>query len=61
MTFVDQVSGIGTEIIVEDYDFFSSGAKLAVDLFINNPKKHVWGCEVANKSEGHFARLIRIK
>lgn len=61
LTFVDQVSGIGTEIIVDDYDFFSSGAKLAVDLFINNPKKHVWGCEVANKSEGHFARLIRIK
>jgi hypothetical protein len=61
LTFVDKTSSIGTEIIVDDYDYFSSGAKLAVEHFLDAATLGKWKCEVADRVYGHFATLIREK
>lgn len=52
----------GTVIVVDDYDFFSTGAKTAVDEFIqeknlNNP---CYECLIPNPRYGHFAVLTKI-
>ena len=61
LKFVDKTSSIGTEIIVDDYDYFSSGAKLAVEHFLDAATLGKWKCEVADRVYGHFATLIREK
>ena len=51
----------GAIIIVDDYDFFSSGAKTAVDEFINekNSVKESYDFVVPDKCYGHFAILTK--
>lgn len=53
-----QVNGI---IIVDDYDWFSTGAKTAVDEFLTkeNAVKTVYNFEVASNLLGHFCILRR--
>ena len=58
--FVDLVSIVGTEVIVDDYGFFSSGAKLAVDSFLKSSKNNTWTCKVADQVNGFFVILTRI-
>ena len=60
LSFVDEVSIVGTELIVDDYGFFSSGAKLAVDSFLQTTKTNSWKCNVAEQVNGYFALLTRI-
>jgi len=43
-------------IIIDDYDFFSSGVKKAVDEFVKKNKK--FQCIVPHKYEGNFAILV---
>ena len=61
LIFVDKTSSIGTEIIVDDYDYFSSGAKLAVEHFLDAATLGIWKCQVADQVYGHFATLLRVE
>jgi len=61
LTFVDKTSSVGTEIIVDDYDYFSSGAKLAVEHFLDGACPGTWKCQVADRVYGYFATLIRVE
>ena len=49
----------GSIIIVDDYDFFSTGAKSAVDEFYSSRKDH-FTLSVPEKELGHFAVLERL-
>ena len=60
LSFVDTASVVGTEVIVDDYNFFSSGAKMAVDNFLQTTKTNSWTCYVADQVNGHFVILKRI-
>lgn len=61
LNFLHQVTTIGAKIIVDDYDFFSTGAKSAVDEFIEakNSLGIVYDCVIPNTRYGHFAVLSR--
>jgi hypothetical protein len=48
----------GAIVIVDDYDFFSTGAKKAVDEFVARHPA-VYALEVADLSRGHFATLMK--
>lgn len=61
LSFVDKTSLIGTEIIVDDYDYFSSGARLAVENFIDSKNCGIWKCQVAERVHGYFATLLRVE
>jgi len=61
LTFVDKTSSVGTEIIVDDYDYFSSGAKLAVEHFLDGAGLGTWKCQVADRVYGYFATLLRVE
>jgi len=61
LTFVDKTSSVGTEIIVDDYDYFSSGAKLAVEHFLDGAGLGTWKCQVADRVHGYFATLLRVE
>ena len=61
LKFVDKTSSIGTEIIVDDYDYFSSGAKLAVEHFLDGAGLGTWKCQVADRVHGYFATLLRVE
>ena len=58
---VHSLPGGVPKIIVDDYDYFSSGAKLAVEHFLDAATLGKWKCEVADRVYGHFATLIREK
>lgn len=62
LDFLHLTTSIGAIIIVDDYDFFSTGAKTAVDEFIeeNNSSRVVYECLVPNSRYGHFAVLTRM-
>ena len=51
---------VGSFIIVDDYDYFSSGVKLAVDNFLEK-NKYSFDSYIAPKSIGNFIVIKRIK
>jgi len=61
LDFLHCITPIGAIIIVDDYDFFSTGAKSAVDEFIEerNTSRTIYECFVPNHRYGHFAVLTK--
>ena len=56
LDFLNKVLAKNGVIIVDDYDFFSEGAKLAVDEFYER-NRHEYSLELPLPSAGHFAIL----
>jgi hypothetical protein len=64
LEFLDSVTRKGSIIIVDDYDFFSTGVKTAVDEFVNSRRSipgSDYDCVVPDARYGHFAVLSRRK
>jgi hypothetical protein len=61
LDFLDSVAVGGTTIIVDDYDFFSTGAKTAVDEFIAKSKSQnsKYELRVPSNEYGHFAIITK--
>ena len=61
LDFLDRATSPGSKIIVDDYDFFSTGAKTAVDEFLaeKNSKVNTYECLVPNTRYGCFAVLTK--
>jgi O-methyltransferase len=61
LEFLHQRTRGGAIIIVDDYNFFSTGPKLAVDEFIkeNNLNEPLYECFVPNSRYGNFAVLTK--
>ncbi len=61
LNFLHQTTSTGAIIIVDDYDFFSTGVKTAVDEFLEekNASELIYECMVSNKRYGCFAVLKR--
>ena len=61
LDFLHRATSIGSVIIVDDYDHFSTGVKKAVDEFLEDKNKSVttYECLVPNKQYGCFAVLTR--
>ena len=61
LNFIHDVSSAGTIIIVDDYGFFSAGAKTAVDEFLEemNTSETTYDCIVPDSRFGHFAVLTK--
>lgn len=61
LDFLDGVTQSGAMIIVDDYDFFSTGAKTAIDEFIEakRPTEAAYDSFVPNTRYGYFAVLTR--
>ena len=59
--FLHRTTSAGTIIIVDDYDFFSTGVKTAVDEFLEekNSSATIYECLVPNTRYGCFAVLTR--
>ena len=53
----------GAIIIIDDYDYFSTGSKTAVDEFleVKNSGEKLYECFVPNSQYGHFAILTKKK
>ena len=62
LDFLHQVTSKGTIIIVDDYDYFSTGAKTAVDEFVEekNSSEKIYECLIPNTRYGCFAVLTRM-
>lgn len=62
LEFLHGVTPHGAIIIVDDYDFFSTGAKTAVDEFVKSKMAEGAGyeCLVPDACYGHFAVLTKI-
>lgn len=62
LDFLHGVSQKGAVVVVDDYDFFSTGAKTAVDEFVSkqNSPSATYDCFVPDICFGHFAVLTRI-
>jgi hypothetical protein len=58
LEFLHRTTSAGAIVIVDDYDFFSTGAKTAVDEFLEGNKTS-YECAVPNTRYGHFAVLTR--
>lgn len=61
LNFLHQKTSVGAIIIVDDYDFFSTGVKTAVDKFLEekNTSAMIYDCFVPNTRYGCFAVLTR--
>jgi O-methyltransferase len=61
LNFLDSVTAPGAIIVVDDYDYFSTGAKTAVDEFVDgrNGSGVCWERVVPDAGFGHFAVLTR--
>ncbi len=61
LEFLHRTTSGGAIIIVDDYDFFSTGVKTAVDEFLaeKNAAAMVYGCLVPNVRYGRLAVLTR--
>jgi len=61
LDFLHRTTSTGAMIIVDDYDFFSTGAKTAVDEFLEekNAGEMIYECLVPNTRYGNFAVLTR--
>lgn len=62
LEFLHEVTERGAIVIVDDYDFFSTGAKTAVDEFVadKNAAEPRYDMVVPDIELGHFAVLTRI-
>lgn len=62
LLFLDKVTKTGSIIIVDDYDYFSTGAKEAVDEFIKekNSVQSLYKCYIPHTRYGYFAVLTKI-
>lgn len=62
LEFLHRITPAGAVIIVDDYDFFSTGAKAAVDEWIekNNSIEIIYECFVPNTRYGYFAVLTKM-
>ncbi len=62
LDYLHNVTFKGSIIIVDDYDFFSLGAKIAVDEFINKNNHYYlnYNCYIPNERYGKFAVITRI-
>ena len=62
LEFLDFTLSQGGVIMVDDYDFFSTGAKTATDEFVerNNTDRMRYKLEVADKYLGRFAMLTKL-
>ncbi len=58
LDFLHRVTQRGAVIIVDDYDFFSTGAKTAVDEFVEE-KRSIYECIIPDPCYGYFAVLSR--
>lgn len=60
--FLHRLLSPGAVVVVDDYDYFSTGAKKAVDEFIaaRNRDLETYEFKVADEAFGHFASLRRI-
>jgi hypothetical protein len=63
LDFLHQTTLAGAMIIVDDYDFFSTGVKAAVDEFLaeKNATSVIYECLVPNTGYGHFAVITKNK
>ena len=61
LEFIDPLCPSGAIIIVDDYDFFSTGAKTAVDEFLQeiNSSKVRYNCLIPKTEYGYFAVLTK--
>ena len=61
LDFLHPTTSAGAIIIVDDYDYFSTGAKAAVDEFLEeqNSSEMIYECVVPNTRHGYFAVLTR--
>jgi O-methyltransferase len=63
LDFLHPLTPKGAIIIVDDYDFFSTGSKTAVDEFVKerNGYQVLYECSVPNIQYGHLAILTKKK
>jgi len=61
LEFLHAVTSKGAMIIVDDYDFFSTGSKIAVDEFLQEKNSNglYYDCVVPNTQYGYFALLTK--
>jgi hypothetical protein len=61
LEFFQEKSTVGAIAIVDDYNFFSTSPKLAVDEFIQeqNAQGFIYDCFIPTTELGHFAILTR--
>lgn len=61
LEYLDNVTYPGAVIVVDDYDFFSTGAKTAVDEWLEKKNLNgiVYECFIPDKVYGHFAILTK--
>lgn len=61
LQFLDRATSVGSMIVVDDYNFFSTGAKLAVDEFVQarNSASMAYEMVVPHTCYGHCAVLTR--
>lgn len=61
LEFLDGVLSAGATVVVDDYDFFSTGAKMAVDEFVEARRgtENAFRCDEPDTRYGHFAVLRR--
>lgn len=62
LEFLHRTTSVGSIVIVDDYDYFSTGAKTALDEFLleRNSNKQTYDCFVPSVKYGHFAVLTRM-
>jgi O-methyltransferase len=62
LAFLDKTLTKGGVIMVDDYDYFSTGAKSATDEFITrmNRSRQTYKLEVADSQLGHFACITKL-
>jgi deoxyxylulose-5-phosphate synthase len=62
LEFLHNVTSKGSIVIIDDYDFFSTGAKTAVDEFVQekNSNTPIYDCIIPSTNYGHFAILTRL-
>jgi len=61
LEFLHNTAPCGAIFVVDDYDYFSTGAKTAVEEFLEekNSQSEAYECFVPNTRYGHFAILTR--
>lgn len=60
LDYLHGVTDVGAKVIVDDYDWFSTGAKTAVDEFMVRHEK-TYELNVPDKRLGHFAMLTKVR
>jgi len=62
LDFLANTLSVGGKVMIDDYDFFSTGAKTAVDEFVEKMNSEVpkYSIEVADKQLGNFAVISKL-